>query len=304
MVERISVAALLTVAAATGWGCGPYGRARSDDPGRAGAPTAAVPIEGDAGAEGVPGPTGPVVIEPAPTPPPLDRAPRVAILAPKANEAIAPDKADAFELRLDVRDWFVTPGEHIHVVLDNRPYKALEDGRTSIRLGDIFPNEPLAEGQHVVAAFAARADHVGVKPHEVAPAKPKEGGPFSLVTFWVGKPGKAPAYKAGDPALVYSRPKGTYNGADADVVLLDFYLANAALGDKRGYVLAVVTPPVGEPTSLRMQSWAPMLIKNLPSGTSRILLELRDKDDKPTGGMLGRIEREVSINREARGPTF
>ena len=54
----------------------------------------------------------------------------------------------------------------MHLVLDDSPYKALDDPRPSLKLGDVFPNEPLAEGQHVLVAFPARAAHLTVKPHD------------------------------------------------------------------------------------------------------------------------------------------
>ncbi|MEJ7729079.1 MAG: hypothetical protein WKG00_07685 [Polyangiaceae bacterium] len=298
---------LLAFALLTLFGCGPrrWSSEATDAP--VAPPVAAAPTgEPGAGPDATRDPEGAVTLTPAEAPPPLARVPRVAFAAPKDGASIAADKTDAFEVRVDVRDWFVEPGEHIHLVLDNRPYKALEAGKTAIRLGDIFPNEPLAEGQHVLVAFAARPDHMAVKPQDplaAGVAKPKEGGPFAMVGFWVGKPGKA-AFKPGDAALVYSRPKGTYNGGDAERVLLDFWVANAPLGEGRWSVLAVVTPPRGEAATARLDSWTPMVIGNLPDGTTKVTLELRDKDDRPVAGPFGRIEREISVNRAASGPTL
>lgn len=287
--------------------CGP--RRWSTESGETPPGPSAIPpsTTGEPGVEpGSPGPQGAVTITPADAPAPLARVPRVAIAAPKDGTSIPVDKAEAFEVRLDVRDWFVEPGEHVHLVLDNRPYKAIEPGKTTIRLGDVYPNEPITEGHHVLVAFAARPDHMAVKPSDplaAGVAKPKEGGPFAMASFWVGKPGKA-AFKPGDAAIVYSRPKGTYNGADGDRVLLDFWLANAPLGEGKWSVLAVVTPPRGEAATARLDGWAPMVIGNLPDGTSKVVLELRDKDDKPVAGSFGRIEREISVNRAASGPTL
>jgi hypothetical protein len=81
-------------------------------------------------------------------------------------------------------------------------------------------------------------------------------------------------------------------------------VANAPLGEGRWSVQAVVTPPRGEAATARLDSWAPMIIGNLPDGTSKVVLELRDKDDRPVAGPFGRIEREVSVNRAASGPTL
>ena len=296
MTRASSVLVLLALTV----GCGPYNAPPPEPMAPPGTPPPATAGDSDAGAEGkLPPPEGPLVIEPAPPPAPVERMPKIAFTAPKPNEAIAPDKAENFEVRLDVRDWYLSPGDHVHLVLDNRPYKALEDGRTSIRLGEVFPAEPLAEGQHTMFAFPARADHVAVKPHEVSQAAKKgDAVPLGAVTFWVGKVGK-PNYKLGDPAIIYSRPKGTYNGRETESLLLDFYLANASIGNGRGSVQATVTPHEGTPVSAKLTSWSPMLVKNLPSGPARILLELRDKDDQPVPGPYARAEREISINREA-----
>ena len=250
------------------------------------------PATTDGGDAGAASPLGAVRVTPLPPPPPPERMPKLVFLAPKPSEAIPLEKADAFEVRLDVKDWFVSPGDHVHLVLDDKPYKALGDPRSSLKLGDVFPGEPLAEGQHVLAAFPARDSHLTVKPHDGK-------SPLAVVTFWVGKPGKA-GWKATDPALFSSRPKGTYNGTDADAVLLDFYVHAVALGEGRASVRARVSPPSGEPVTVSITTWAPWSIENLPSGTTRVLLELLDKEGAPMPGPLSRIEREISVNRDAR----
>ena len=33
------------------------------------------------------------------------------------------------------------------------------------------------------------------------------------------------------PTIIYSRPKGKYEGKDAEKIMLDFYLVNAELGE-------------------------------------------------------------------------
>jgi hypothetical protein len=247
---------------------------------------------GDADAAATTGPLGEVTITPLAAPPAPERMPKLAFLSPKAGEAVSTDKADAFEVRLEIKDWYVAPGDHVHLVLDNKPYRALEDGRTSIKLGDVFPSEPLAEGQHVLVAFPARGDHLSVKPD-------KGRSPLAMVGFWVGKGGKTPAWKPGDPMLVYSRPKGTYNGRAADEVLLDFYLAGVDLGEGRSSIRATVSPQGAEAARLTITRWSAFTVANLPNGTTRVLLEVLDKDGKPIVGPFGRAEQEVSINRAA-----
>src|SRR5262249_32124760 len=151
----------------------------------------------------------------------------------------------------------------------------------------VFPAEPLAEGAHVLAAFPARANHLTIKPDRGRSARTGGAGadgPLAFVSFWIGKAGKALPYKPGASLLIYSRPKGTYNGPDAEDVLLDFSLANGELGEGRPSVRATVTPPGREPVQLVVRRWTPFAIANLPSGSTRVLLELCDKDDKPLPG--------------------
>ena len=47
-----------------------------------------------------------------------------------------------------------------------------------------------------------------------------------MVVFHVGNRTDTLHFDPHAPLLTYSRPKGDYNGADADHILLDFYLAN------------------------------------------------------------------------------
>src|SRR5262245_4848313 len=61
-------------------------------------------------------PTGEVAITPLAPPPQPERMPRLSFVAPKQGDAVPVDKADAFEVKLDIRDWFIEPGDHIHLV--------------------------------------------------------------------------------------------------------------------------------------------------------------------------------------------
>jgi len=306
-VARLLLATLagaLAAAGATGLGCS--GREGRVDIPRPDPPTLATipPEAGDEAASGGPEtPKGELAITPMASPPPPERIPKLSFVAPKPNEAVPVEKADAFEVRLDIKDWFIEPGDHVHLVLDNKPYKALEDPKATIKLGDVFPAEPLAEGSHVLTAFPARATHLTIKPERARSARPgtaADAGPFAVVSFWIGKAAKTPAWKAGDPMLVYSRPKGTYNGADADDLLLDFYLANVDLGEGRSSIRATVSAPGREPMQLTINRWTPFKIQNLPSGSTKVLLELCDKDGKALLGTFSRVEREISVNRDAK----
>jgi hypothetical protein len=246
--------------------------------------------EGPASAEATP--LLPVEIKPAAAPPSPEKMPKLAIVAPRQNEVIPPDKAEGFVVKLDIKDWDIRPdGPHLHLVLDNKPYKPIYDPKDAIKLGDIAPGAPLAPGQHVLAAFPSRETHVSVKPD-------KGKSPHAVAVFWVGKAGKG-AFAAADPMLIYSRPKGTYNGPAADAILLDFYLVNVELGEKKHSVRATVTPPVGGAAEREITTWAPLSIQNLPSGETRVKLELLDKDGKLVPGAWTSTEHRIAVNRDA-----
>jgi hypothetical protein len=120
------------------------------------------------------------------------------------------------------------------------------------------------------------------------------------VHFWVGKKGKS-EWKAKDPMLVYSRPKGTYNASKADHVLVDWYLANAELGDAKFSLKANVSGPgiEGDGRSLKITEWKPYVLENLRNGDYKISLELDDKEGKPVPGAWNSTTRTITINRDA-----
>jgi hypothetical protein len=263
-------------------------------PGAAATPSEAEPKETDEGpASAASTPPLALAIKPAAAPPAPDKLPRLAILAPRPNEVIAPDKVESFTVKLDIKDWDIRPdGPHLHLTLDNQPYKPIYDPKGTLKLGDISPGTPLAPGQHVLVVFPSRETHVSVKPD-------KGKSPHAVAVFWIGKAGKG-GFAPADPMLIYSRPKGTYNGPAANEILLDFYLANVELGEKKHSVRATVTPPVGEAATIDITTWAPFSIVNLPSGETGVKLELLDKDGKVVFGGWTSTEHRIAVNRDAR----
>lgn len=230
------------------------------------------------------------VAEPPASPNPM---PQATITAPTANQSVPADKVNDFEVKLQVKDWPVAKeGPHVHLILDNKPYHAVYDPKASVKLSELSGGEAIGEGQHVLVAFPSRETHISVKPD--AGKKP-----YSVVTFWVGKAGKA-GWKPADPTLVYSRPKASYEGAKADKIALDFYLLNAELGDGKYSVKATVTPSAGDPQTLMITKWVPVDITNLPDGEARVKLELLDKDGKSVPGAMNQTERVITVKHEKK----
>src|SRR5215471_5984497 len=220
------------------------------------------------------------------------KMPKVTIKAPTAEQSIAADKAKDFEVKLDVKDWETqVGGPHVHLILDNKPYKPVYDPKAPVKLGDLVGGgDSLAEGEHLMVAFPSRMNHESVKGQ----------GALAMVHFWVGKKGKS-EWKAKDPMLIYSRPKGTYNASKADHVLLDWYLANAELGDGKDSIKATLSGPgvEGDGRTLKITEWRPYAFDNLRNGDYKIALELEDKDGKPVPGAWNSTTRTITINRDA-----
>jgi hypothetical protein len=220
------------------------------------------------------------------------KAPKVAIKTPTPEQSVAPDKAKDFEVKIDVKDWPTElGGPHVHLILDNKPYKPIYDPKVATKLSELMPGgDAIAEGEHLLIAFPSRMNHESVK----AP------GALAMVHFWVGKKGKSD-WKAKDPMLIYSRPKGAYNASKADHVLVDWYLANVELGDAKYSIKANVNGPgvEGDGRSLKITEWKPYALDNLRNGDYKISLELDDKDGKAVPGAWNSTTRTITINRDA-----
>jgi len=74
--------------------------------------------------------------------------------------------------------------------------------------------------------------------------------------------------------LFYSRPKGTYTGADTERILLDFYLINNTLSHEGNRVRATINDE-----EFFIYEWSPYIINGLPKGETIIKLELLDNQN-------------------------
>jgi len=132
-------------------------------------------------------------------------------------------------------------GQHIHLIVDNLPYAA--------KYVSSFDHD-VTDGTHHTLAFLSRSYHESIKTREAHIAetievKDKTITERSTIT---------------DPMLFYSRPKGTYVGADTKKVMLDFYLVNGSLADG-SYVNANINGEVH-----KIEKWQPYYIEGLPMG--------------------------------------
>ena len=206
-------------------------------------------------------------------------------------------------------------GNHIHVILDNQPYEAYYNID-----GSAFELRNVADGEHTLRVFASRPWHESYK----------NDGSFQMVKFTVkngnantNQPattnsgqqmsnansnanaaptpeGKAMqsstggAVDAKKPLLTYSRPKGEYKEADADPIMIDFWLANGKLVGDGGEYRVRYSVNGGEPKFI--EKWAPLWLQGWTAGKHSIKLELVDKDGNVVdNGGYNSTTREITV---------
>ncbi|MFW5904744.1 MAG: hypothetical protein ACOCUZ_00870 [bacterium] len=172
-------------------------------------------------------------------------------------------------------------GQHLHLVLNNEPYRAVYDADEGVVL------QGLPEGTHVLRTFPGLDWHESVK----AP------GAFSSRVFQVGEGEIQPPEELTGPLLTYSRPVGEYEGAAADSILVDFHLSGVRLSPEGYRVRITVTPPEEEPEQWILTRWEPHLLVGLPEGEHTVRVELLDPEGVPVPGALNGAERTIRVRR-------
>ena len=224
------------------------------------------------------------------SPDPAAPLPTVKIAAPRKDEVLPADKAADFAVKLDVKGWQTATGsQHVHLILDNKPYKAIYDTKAPIKLSELSGGT-LEEGQHVLVAFPSRANHESVKTKDA----------LVVVPFFVGKKGEA-KLDPKKPMLIYSRPKGDYKGDAANHVLVDFQVANVTLAEGKDHVHATVTGPgIEKELTAHVEKFgAPLYLDGLRNGAYEIKLELLGGDNKPLAGPWNSTTRTIHVDHDA-----
>jgi hypothetical protein len=220
-------------------------------------------------------------------------------------------------------------GNHIHVILDNQPYEAYYD------LSQPFELRNVTEGKHTLRVFASRPWHESYKndgSFQMVTFNVKGGGDASKPTTTnsgqvmannnASKSGSAnatanttantnaAATREGKdvaasvafdvdktkPLLTYSRPKGEYKGADADAIMIDFWLTNGKLQGDGGPYRVRYSVDGGETKFI--DKWEPIWLAGWAAGKHNIKLELVDKDGNPVNnGGYNSTTREITVTR-------
>ncbi len=246
-------------------------------------------------------------------------APVIKIIEPAANSTV---KSSTVKVKLEVTgdlkgympgmDETTHSGNHIHVILDNQAYEAYYN------LGQPFELRNLMDGEHVLRVFPSRPWHESYK----------NAGAFQMVKFTVKngggdaakpvtaangapaantgaaptpegkemKPSNAGPVDAKKPLLTYSRPKGEYKGADANAIMLDFWLTNAKLTGDGGEYRVRYSIDLGPPKFI--DKWEPIWLTGWPAGKHNVMLELVDKQGNVVdNGGYNSTTREILITK-------
>lgn len=213
--------------------------------------------------------------------------PQVTIASPQPGEVLQDTKVS---VRLQVQDLpifksTVGLGPHLHVVLDNQPYRAVYDLDQPLVLEDISP------GTHTLRVFASRPWHESFK----------NEGAYAQTTFHIFAKTQENALVPALPLLTYSRPTGTYG---AEPIMLDFYLTNAPL-----HLVAQEKPEDdlvdwrirctvnGE--SFIVDRWEPIYLKGFKRGKNWVQIEYLDETGNPINNAFNNTVR--LINYEPNG---
>ncbi len=166
-------------------------------------------------------------------------------------------------------------GQHIHFIMDNKPYQALYKPENTVTLP--------VNSEHYLLTFLSRSYHLSVKSPEAS----------VLVHFKIDKDGNYVEMESvKEPMLFYSRPKGEYAGKDTQNVLLDFYVKNAALAADAYKVKVDVAD-----TTFTVDKWQPYFIKNAPMGDLNLKITLLDAEGKELTGDNTSVERSVTLTQ-------
>ncbi|MBE9203654.1 hypothetical protein IQ218_09685 [Synechocystis salina LEGE 06099] len=190
--------------------------------------------------------------------------PQLKILSPAPDTVL---KKTAVAVQLQAQDLPLNEDDsvplraHVHLILDNEPYRAIYNLDQPIILEDLEP------GTHTLRAFPVRPWHESYK----------NDGAYAQVTFHVLTKTDSNNPNPDLPLLTYSRPKGDYG---AEPILLDYYLTNAPLhiavandADLSDWRIRVTV----NDESFLVDQWQPIYLEGFETGENWLKLEFIDE---------------------------
>lgn len=254
-------------------------------------------------------------------------APTLKIVEPAANSTI---NNSTVKVKLSIsgdlkgyqphKDPETGMGNHIHVILDNQPYEAYYN------LDQEFELRNVTDGEHTLRVFPSRPWHESYKNEgafQMVKFSVKSGGADTTkpATTSSGQPmsnanssgnaaaNTSPATEGKDmqpttagpidpakPLLTYSRPKGEYKAADADAIMIDFWLSNAKLVGDGGDLRVRYSIDNGDPKFV--DKWEPIWLSGWVAGKHTVKLELVDKNGAVIdNGGYNSTTREITVTK-------
>lgn len=220
-------------------------------------------------------------------------APEVSILSPQSDRVFA-DTSVNVKLQIKnlaiFKDDKLGMGPHLHLILDNEPYRAVYSVDEPIILENLTP------GTHTIRVFASRPWHESFK----------NEGAYAQTTFHVLTKTNSNNPDSNLPLITYSRPKGSYS---AEPIMLDFYLTNAPLhlvaqenpnDDIKDWHIRVTVD--GE--RFILDDWQPVYLQGFNKGNNWIQLELLDEDGNNIENAFNNTVRLVNFDPRAKDTTL
>lgn len=170
-------------------------------------------------------------------------------------------------------------GQYVHLVVNDEVHHSVSDLSKPVVL------EGLPAGTYAIRAFPARDWHEGVKTPGALVQR--------LVVVGEGEPSLPPPEEWG-ATLIYSRPQGRYTGADADSILVDFYLSGVRLSEEG----ARVRLQVNGNREFLIHEWAPHVLIGLPPGDHTLRMDLVGPDGARIRSPFTPMERTIAVERE------
>lgn len=169
-------------------------------------------------------------------------------------------------------------GQHIHFILDNKPYTALYEPKHEVTLAK--------NTEHYLMCFLSRSYHESIK---------TKGAAF-VYHFKIDENGKLVKLdEPKTPMLFYSRPKGDYMGKDTTNLLFDFYVWNASLGSDYKVKAIINNESNGQSKELLIDTWQALFIEHLGTGKASVSISLLDKEGKAVDGPMTNATRNIQL---------
>jgi hypothetical protein len=213
--------------------------------------------------------------------------PKPWIESPGFEQYLPREYIPSYRVAMKVGNWDSQPsGSYVQFVLDGRPVHPVTEFKGGVKLTDIGGPDGLGDGEHVLAAYVSRANHESIKGDKG----------ISVHRFWVGK--KTPGvYRGTAPMLVVAGPEGAYKGTAAEDILVDWYLLNAALGEKDCSVHMTLKGPglPEEGIERYTKEWRPWTIISAHEGEYTLKMELLDKNGVVAEGPWNSVTRTFTV---------